>query len=97
MIAALGICVDRAPSILILDNLDALSKSTYENNIQNGEYFNYVSEVIKHVISAYSDRSLVSIIATIAETNNLNERMKTYRGNPMFCKMFKISELTSVS
>lgn len=46
-------CVERAPSILVMEDLDALAKCTNEHT-QNADYYNQISEIIKHMIEIYT-------------------------------------------
>lgn len=91
----LGKCVERAPSILLLENLDALAKNPNEHS-QNGDYYNQVSEIIKHLITTYTENTSVSIIATVANINQLNSRLYTSRGNHLFGEIYKISDMSKV-
>lgn len=85
-------CVERAPSILLLENLDVLAKSTTEHT-QNADYFNQVSEIIRQLIRIYTENTNIFVIATVTSICNLNQRLFTSRGNG---KVFKISDLTKV-
>lgn len=89
-------CVERAPSILVMENLDALAKCVNEHT-QNGEYYNQVSEIIKNLIGMYSVNTKVVVIGTVTSISNLNQRLYTSRGNQAYGKIFKISELSKVT
>lgn len=89
-------CVERAPSVLLLENLDTLAKTTNEHS-QNADYYNQVSDIIKNLIGMYTSKQAISVIATVTSINNLNHRIYTSRGNHAFEKMFKISDLLKVS
>lgn len=88
-------CVERAPSVLLLENLDTLAKSVSDHS-QNGEYYNQISDIIKYMISMYTENCAISVIATVTNINNLNQRLYTSRGNHIFGKMYKIPDLTKV-
>lgn len=88
-------CVERAPSILLLENLDALAKSVTDHS-QNGDYYNQVSDIIKCLIETYTENCPISIIATVTNTKNMNQRLYTTRGNHIFGKTHKIPNLTKV-
>lgn len=78
-----------------MENLDTLAKSTNDHT-QNGDYYNQVSEIIKHLIETYTENSGILVIGTVMNISNLNQRLHTSRGNQSYGKLFKISELTKV-
>lgn len=88
-------CVERAPSILLLENLDSLAKSVTDHS-QNGDYYNQVSDMIKCLIETYTENCPISIIATVTNIKNMNQRLYTTRGNHIFGKIYKIPNLTKV-
>lgn len=88
-------CVQRQPSLLILDNLDTLAKFVSDHS-QNSEYYNQVSEAITYMISNFISENTVSVIATITSLNNLNNRIYSPRGNHIFGRVYKILDLTKV-
>lgn len=89
-------CVERAPSILILENVDVLARNTNEHS-QNGDYYNQVSEIIKHLIGIYTEHSTITVVGTVTNISQLNQRIYTSRGNHAFGKIFKIYDLTNVN
>lgn len=95
MRSILSRCVERAPSVLLLDNLDTLAKKVVEH-AHDGEYYNRVSDVIQHLIGTYTASNAVTIIATISSKNNLNQRLYTSRGQHLFQKLYKVPELQKV-
>lgn len=89
-------CIEYAPSILILDNLDTLAHSAMEHT-QDNEYYNRVADIMQHMIMDYANRNPITVIATITNKNNLNKRLYTSRGRHLFQKLYKIPELEKVS
>lgn len=89
-------CVERAPSVLVMENLDALAKCVNEHT-QNGEYYNQVSEIIKNLVGMYTANAKVVVIGTVTSISNLNQRLYTSRGNQVYGKIYKISELSKVN
>ncbi|XP_031632309.1 peroxisome biogenesis factor 1 [Contarinia nasturtii] len=87
-------CVERSPSVLLLDNLDSLVKSVTSDHSQNSDYYNQVSDIVKYMIATYTENCSIFVIATVTNINNLNQRLYTSRGNHLFGKMYKIPELT---
>lgn len=79
-----------------MENLDALAKCVNEHT-QNGEYYNQVSEIIKNLIGMYSVNTKVVVVGTVTSISNLNQRLYTSRGNQVYGKIFKISELSKVT
>lgn len=93
--AILSRCVERAPAILLLDNLDTLAKTVVEHS-HDGDYYNRVSDVIQHLILSYTSQNGISVIATIGSKSNLNQRLYTSRGNHLFQKVYKVPDLQKV-
>lgn len=89
-------CIEYGPSVLILDNLDALAHSSMEHT-QDNEYYNRVADIMQHMLMDYANRTPITIIATITSKNSLNKRLYTSRGRHLFQKLYKISELEKVS
>lgn len=48
------------------------------------------------MITMYTESCAITVIATVTNINNLNQRLYTSRGNHIFGKMFKIPDLTKV-
>lgn len=88
-------CVERAPAVLLLDNLDMLAKKVVEH-AHDGEYYNRVSDVIQQLITTYTANNGITVIATIGNKNNLNQRLYTSRGNHLFQKVYKVPDLQKV-
>lgn len=86
-------CVERSPSLLVLDNLDAMAKIASDHS-QNSDYYNQISDTIKYMISTFTSNNAVSVIATVTNLSNLNKRIYTSRGNHIFEKIYKILDLT---
>lgn len=88
-------CVEQAPSILLLDNLDTLAHSVVEHT-HDGEYYNRVSDIIQHLIVEYTENNPITIIATISNKSSLNQRLYTSRGKHLFQKIYKVPDLEKV-
>lgn len=88
-------CIQRAPSIIVFENLDSLVKAT-SDQVQSGEYYGHVSDMIRHFISMYTNQFCISVIATVSDMNTLNHRLYNVRGNILFGKIYRISSLSRV-
>lgn len=88
-------CIQRAPSIIVFENLDSLVKAT-SDQVQSGEYYGHVSDMLRHFISMYTNQFCISVIATVSDLNNLNHRLYNVRGNILFGKIYRISSLSRV-
>lgn len=89
-------CVEQAPSILLLDNLDMLAHSVVEHT-HDGEYYNRVSDIIQHLIVEYTENNPITVIATISNKSSLNQRLYTSRGKHLFQKIYKVPGLEKVN
>lgn len=87
--------MEKAPAILLLDNLDTLAKTVVEHS-HDGDYYNRVADVIQHLISSFTSQNGIAVIATIGNKNNLNHRLHTSRGNHLFQKVYKVPDLQKV-
>lgn len=85
-------CIERAPAILLFDNLDALAKTAAEHT-HDGDYFNRVSDVIQQLITSYTRNNAITVIATITSKNSLNQRLYTSRGKHFFQHTYKVPDL----
>lgn len=85
-------CLNYNPSILVLDNLDILAKSTMDNG-QEGDYFNRVSDIIACLIHEFTKNSALVVLATVSNISNLNKRIYTSRGRHEFQTVYTIPPL----
>lgn len=89
-------CVENAPSILLLENLDSIAKAMTDHSQNAAEYYNNVSDLIRNLIDAYTKHCAISVIATVSNINHLNRRLYTSRGNHIFETIYKIPDLSKV-
>lgn len=88
-------CMNYAPSILLLDNLDILTQNVAEHT-QDGDYYNRVSDVMQQLIMEYTKDNPIIVIATISNKSHLNRRIYASRGKHLFQSIIKIPSLEKI-
>ncbi|XP_059608870.1 peroxisomal ATPase PEX1 [Phlebotomus argentipes] len=86
-------CLTHSPSILLLDNLDVLTRNVGDQHTQDSEYYAKVSDIIQSLILEFTTSSPISVIATVASVKNLCGRIYTTRGRHLFQRLVKIPDL----
>lgn len=77
-------CLQNAPSIVVLENLDVLAHATTDQATQDGEYFNRIADIVHQLIVQYTSNYPIAVIATVNEVQSLNKRLYSPRGRHLF-------------
>uniref|UniRef100_A0A7G3A7F2 Peroxisomal ATPase PEX1 n=1 Tax=Lutzomyia longipalpis TaxID=7200 RepID=A0A7G3A7F2_LUTLO len=86
-------CLTHCPSILLLDNLDVLTKNVGDQHTQDSEYYAKVSDIIQSLILEFTSSAAISVIATVGSVKNLCGRIYTTRGRHLFQRLVKLPDL----
>uniref|UniRef100_A0A1B0D0U3 Peroxisomal ATPase PEX1 n=1 Tax=Phlebotomus papatasi TaxID=29031 RepID=A0A1B0D0U3_PHLPP len=86
-------CLTQSPSILLLDNLDVLTKNVGEQHTQDAEYYAKISDIIQSLILEFTATAPISVIATVGSVKSLSGRIYTTRGRHLFQRLVKIPDL----
>uniref|UniRef100_A0ABK9NBB1 Peroxisomal ATPase PEX1 n=1 Tax=Glossina morsitans morsitans TaxID=37546 RepID=A0ABK9NBB1_GLOMM len=71
--------LQNAPSILVLENLDALAHTSGEQVTHDGEYYNRIADTVHQLIVQYTSSHPIAVIATINDVQTLNTRLYSPR------------------
>ncbi|XP_013116715.1 uncharacterized protein LOC106094086 isoform X2 [Stomoxys calcitrans] len=77
-------CLQNAPSILVLENLDVLAHASTDQAAQDSEYFNRIADIVHQLIVQYTSHHPIAVIATANEVQSLNKRLYSPRGRHLF-------------
>lgn len=88
-------CIENAPAILVLDDLDILTRNVPEQT-QDEEYYNRVSDMIAQLITEYTSNYPIAVIATASSKSNLNRRIYMSKGKHLFQNIHQIPTLEKV-
>ncbi|XP_037933661.1 peroxisome biogenesis factor 1 [Teleopsis dalmanni] len=86
-------CLQNAPSIVVLENLDVLAHSTGDQATQDGEYFNRIADTVNQLIVQYTSNNPVAVIATVSDLQSINKRLYSPRGSHLFQNVTKLPNL----
>ncbi|KAL9902268.1 LOW QUALITY PROTEIN: peroxisome biogenesis factor 1 [Glossina fuscipes] len=85
--------LQNAPSILVLENLDALAHTSGEQITHDGEYYNRIADTVHQLIVQYTSSHPIAVIATINDVQTLNTRLYSPRGRHLFQTIVKLPNL----
>lgn len=85
--------LQNAPSILVLENLDALAHTSGEQVTHDGEYYNRIADTVHQLIVQYTSSHPIAVIATINDVQTLNTRLYSPRGRHLFQTIVKLPNL----
>ncbi|KAM8707648.1 hypothetical protein ACLKA7_014734 [Drosophila subpalustris] len=86
-------CLQHAPAIVVLENLDVLAHAAGEQTSQDGEYFNRMSDTVHQLIMQYTSSNAIAVIATVSELQTLNKRLSAPRGRHLFQTIARLPSL----
>lgn len=86
-------CLQNAPSIVVLENLDVLAHATSDQATQDGEYYNRIADIIHQLVVQYTSNHPIAVIATVNEVQALNKRLYYPRGRHLFQTIKKLPNL----
>ncbi|XP_075164202.1 peroxisomal biogenesis factor 1 isoform X2 [Haematobia irritans] len=88
-------CLQNAPSIVVLENLDVLAHASTDQAAQDSEYFNRIADIVHQLIVQYTGNSQhpIAVIATANEVQSLNKRLYSPRGRHLFQIVAKLPGL----
>ncbi|KAH8388945.1 hypothetical protein KR215_008244 [Drosophila sulfurigaster] len=86
-------CLQHAPAIVVLENLDVLAHSAGEQSSQDGEYFNRMADTVHQLIMQYTSSNAIAVIATVNELQTLNKRLSAPRGRHLFQTVARLPSL----
>ncbi|XP_053954563.1 peroxisomal ATPase PEX1 [Anastrepha ludens] len=86
-------CLQNAPSIVVLENLDVLAHSTGDQATQDGEYYNRIADTVHQLIVQYTSTNPITVVATVNELQALNKRLYSPRGRHLFQNVTKLPNL----
>ncbi|XP_055855534.1 uncharacterized protein LOC129918818 [Episyrphus balteatus] len=86
-------CLQNAPAIVVLENLDVLAHSTGDQPTQDSEYYNRIADIVQHLIVEYTATNPISVIATVSSLKKLNRRLYSPRGRHLFQTIAKVPTL----
>lgn len=89
-------CLQTAPSVYVVFNLDALATQSHEEHqTQEGEYHQKLANSIRHLFEEFTHDygSLVSILVTVSKLSNLNKILYHSFGYYLFKNVVKIPNL----
>lgn len=90
---ALNQCLLHYPAVLVLDTLDYLTQAEDEQQAHDADYYNKVSDLIRDVISEYTNHGHISVIATVNSLEQLNKRIFPRKGYHLFHKIITMPSL----
>ncbi|XP_073838881.1 peroxisomal biogenesis factor 1 [Musca autumnalis] len=86
-------CLQNAPSIVVLENLDVLAHASNDQATQDSEYFNRIADVVHQLVVQYTTYHPIAVIATANEVHSLNKRLHSPRGRHLFQTIVKLPGL----
>ncbi|XP_034480754.1 peroxisome biogenesis factor 1 [Drosophila innubila] len=86
-------CLQHAPAIVVLENLDVLAHAAGEQTSQDGEYFNRMADTVHQLIMQYTSSNAIAVIATVSELQTLNKRLRAPRGRHLFQTIARLPSL----
>ncbi|XP_017128639.1 peroxisome biogenesis protein 1 isoform X1 [Drosophila elegans] len=86
-------CLQHAPAIVVLENLDVLAHSAGEQSSQDGEYYNRMADTVHQLIVQYTSNNAIAVIATVNELQTLNKRLSSPRGRHIFQTVARLPSL----
>lgn len=86
-------CLQHAPAIVVLENLDVLAHSAGEQSSQDGEYYNRMADTVHQLIVQYTSSNAIAVIATVNELQTLNKRLSSPRGRHVFQTVARLPSL----
>ncbi|XP_016997574.2 peroxisomal ATPase PEX1 isoform X1 [Drosophila takahashii] len=86
-------CLQHAPAIVVLENLDVLAHSAGEQSSQDGEYYNRMADTVHQLIVQYTSNNAIAVIATVNELQTLNKRLSSPRGRHVFQTVARLPSL----
>ncbi|XP_052844452.1 uncharacterized protein LOC128257474 [Drosophila gunungcola] len=89
-------CLQHAPAIVVLENLDVLAHSAGEQSSQDGEYYNRMADTVHQLIVQYTSNNAIAVIATVNELQTLNKRLSSPRGRHIFQTVARLPSLERV-
>lgn len=91
-------CLQTAPSVYIVFNLDSLAAISHEEHqTQEGEYLQKLSNSIRHLLEDFTHDygNLVSVLVTVSKLSNVNKLLYRSFGYYLFKNVVKIPSLES--
>lgn len=91
-------CLQTAPSVYIVFNLDTLAAISHEDHqTQEGEYLQKLSNSIRHLLEGFTHDygNLVSVLVSVSKLSNLNKVLYQSFGYYLFKNVAKIPSLES--
>lgn len=86
-------CLQNAPSIVVLENLDVLAHASGDQPTQDGEYYNRIADTVHQLILQYTSSNPIAVIATVNDIQSLNKRLYSPRGRHLFQTVIKLPNL----
>ncbi|EDX10414.1 peroxisome biogenesis protein 1 [Drosophila simulans] len=86
-------CLQHAPAIVVLENLDVLAHAAGEQSSQDGEYYNRMADTVYQLIVQYTTNNAIAVIATVNELQTLNKRLSSPRGRHVFQTVARLPSL----
>ena len=86
-------CLQNAPSIVVLENLDVLAHAVGDQPTQDGEYYNRVADTVHQLIIQYTSSNPIAVIATVNDVSSLNKRLYSPRGRHLFQDVIRLPSL----
>lgn len=89
-------CLQTAPSVFIVFNLDSLATQSHEDHqTQEGEYLTKLTNSIRHLLEEFTHDygNFVSILVTVSKLTNLNKILHRSFGYYLFRNVVKIPNL----
>ncbi|XP_002134929.3 peroxisome biogenesis factor 1 isoform X1 [Drosophila pseudoobscura] len=86
-------CLQHAPAIVVLENLDVLAHAAGEQSSQDGEYYNRMADTVHQLIVQYTSSNAIAVIATVSELQTLNKRLSSPRGRHVFQTVARLPSL----
>jgi len=86
-------CLQHAPAIVVLENLDVLAHSAGEQSSQDGEYYNRMADTVHQLIVQYTSNNAIAVIVTVNELQTLNKRLSSPRGRHVFQTVARLPSL----
>ncbi|EDW72705.2 uncharacterized protein Dwil_GK17038 [Drosophila willistoni] len=86
-------CLQHAPAIVVIENLDVLAHAAGEQSSQDGEYYNRMADTVHQLIMQYTTNNAIAVIATVNELQSLNKRLSSPRGRHVFQTVARLPNL----